>query len=341
MMSLRNLLKASLALVLLLPRGAAAEGVEVNVVRAALEGHGWPQITAELTEPVTGLRLDLKRSDGGEVHLSSGKLGRGAKKVFDLKQPNGAFVYTGNLVAQFPHAPPKTLPISFEGVVLPPPKLKVGDQAVNTKEHTVTLSADRAIAELELKVHSDEGQLIDTLVVDMSQVKPGEPMVATWRQTTEATVLRIEVRASDQYGFYQDVELFPWKVEIPHEDVLFDSGKAEILPGEAPKLEAALAELRKAIEKYGKYARVQLFVAGYTDTVGDGASNKALSQARALSIGRYFRSHGVRIPLSVTGFGEDGLLVPTPDETAEARNRRAAYVVAIEPPRGANWTPIP
>lgn len=320
---------------------AADEGVSVNVQRATLEGQGWPQLIAEIYEPVNGLKLELKRSDGTMLRLSAGKLGKGAKKAFDLKQPTGVFQYTGQLVVAFPHGPPKTLPVSFEAMVLAPPKPKFTDQAVNLAAHTVTLTTDRAIADVHLRVHADDGTIIDDTTADVSAVKPGDPMVVPWHQSDAAVVLRIELRASDQYDFYQDVDLYPWKVEIPHEDVLFDSGKADIIATETPKLEAALGELTKAIEKYGKFAKVRLFVAGYTDTVGDAASNKALSNARALSIGRYFRTHGVRIPISVTGFGEDGLLVGTPDETAEAANRRAAYVVSIEPPRGPVWTAIP
>ena len=38
------------------------------------------------------------------------------------------------------------------------------------------------------------------------------------------------------------------------------------------------------------------------------------------------------IPVHYQGFGEDALAVQTPDETAEARNRRAVYVLAASAP---------
>jgi hypothetical protein len=40
----------------------------------------------------------------------------------------------------------------------------------------------------------------------------------------------------------------------------------------------------------------------------------------------------VHIPIAFEGFGETALLVPTPDETDEPRNRRADYIIADEPP---------
>ena len=73
-------------------------------------------------------------------------------------------------------------------------------------------------------------------------------------------------------------------------------------------------------------------------TVGDAASNKVLSENRARSIARAFLAGGAGIPISYAGFGEEQLLVPTPDETPEPRNRRATYIVAITPPTGVRWT---
>jgi outer membrane protein OmpA-like peptidoglycan-associated protein len=215
---------------------------------------------------VAALRLDLKRSDGGAVHLTAGRLGDGAQKIFDIKQPEGVFQYDGTLIARFPHGPPQTLPVQFEAAVLPPPRLTVPEKPVDLVGHTVAIVADRPIAELNVQVHADDGTLADDV--------------------TE----KFAIRATDKYGFFQNIDLFPWKIEIPHEDVLFDTGKSDVLPTEQPKVDAALAELNKAIEKYGRYAKVELFVAGYTDTVGDAASNRKLSEARALSIARDFRA---------------------------------------------------
>jgi hypothetical protein len=38
------------------------------------------------------------------------------------------------------------------------------------------------------------------------------------------------------------------------------------------------------------------------------------------------------VPVFYEGFGEESPAVPTPDETAEAGNRRAEYIIAVEDP---------
>ncbi|HCH63856.1 MAG TPA: OmpA family protein, partial [Deltaproteobacteria bacterium] len=71
---------------------------------------------------------------------------------------------------------------------------------------------------------------------------------------------------------------------------------------------------------------------GYTDTVGPADGNIALSRARAKAIASWFAQNGFTYPIYFQGFGEQGLAVPTPDNTNEAANRRAAYIVAAEVP---------
>ena len=63
---------------------------------------------------------------------------------------------------------------------------------------------------------------------------------------------------------------------------------------------------------------------------------------RAASIAGWFRQHRVRLPILCEGFGEHALLVVTPDETPEARNRRVDYILsAEEPPLGtASFRPV-
>ncbi len=279
------------------------DSVGVSVKGAALKGQGWPQLVVDVREPVTGLEVSLHRSDGKTVHLSARRIGKGAVQVFDLHQPDGAFHYEGSLVARFPQGPPQKLPVSFDAAVMPPPRLTLGDEPVNLAEHTVTLTADRVVDHVWYRVHADDGTVIDEETESFPDSKAGEPIVIHWHQTEPGVILQIELRVTDPYSFFQNVNLFPWKIEIPHEDVLFETAKWDILPSEQSKLDAALDKLLADIEKYGRFAKVELFVAGYTDTVGDARSNQVLSENRATSIGRYFRAHGVKIPISCTGFG--------------------------------------
>lgn len=71
-----------------------------------------------------------------------------------------------------------------------------------------------------------------------------------------------------------------------------------------------------------------IVVVGHTDTVGSGASNDALSLARAESIARELIRRGMA-PENVraSGRGERELIVPTADNVAEPRNRRVEIIV--------------
>jgi outer membrane protein OmpA-like peptidoglycan-associated protein len=69
-------------------------------------------------------------------------------------------------------------------------------------------------------------------------------------------------------------------------------------------------------------------IEGHTDTVGSPAYNKALSDQRAAAVRNYLATNFKVDPsrLDAVGMGEEGLLVATPDQTAEPRNRRVAVI---------------
>ena len=106
---------------------------------------------------------------------------------------------------------------------------------------------------------SDTGPPMGTVVDSWNgQVQPaGQKFLAKWKQS-KGTVMRITVKAWDSDDFYGAIELFPWKVEIPHEEVNFKTGSFEISAQEEPKLKASLEEIRSAISKYGALAKIRL-----------------------------------------------------------------------------------
>jgi outer membrane protein OmpA-like peptidoglycan-associated protein len=73
---------------------------------------------------------------------------------------------------------------------------------------------------------------------------------------------------------------------------------------------------------------VELLVVGHTDTVGDGPFNERLGLARAQAVAAELASRGVNpLSLDLESRGERELLVDTPDETDEPRNRRVVVSV--------------
>jgi len=69
-------------------------------------------------------------------------------------------------------------------------------------------------------------------------------------------------------------------------------------------------------------------IEGHTDTVGTREYNKELSDRRAAAVVDYLASkfNVDRSRIEAIGMGEDGLLIQTPDQTSEPRNRRVQVV---------------
>ncbi len=102
--------------------------------------------------------------------------------------------------------------------------------------------------------------------------------------------------------------------------VFFDLDKADI----DPAAQAILAEAEAAAKKLGGKVRV----AGHTDTLGSSEHNDALSDMRADAVAKALAAGGVSSQrIAAEGFGQNDLAVPTPNETAEAANRRTVIIV--------------
>jgi len=72
----------------------------------------------------------------------------------------------------------------------------------------------------------------------------------------------------------------------------------------------------------------KLTVTGFTDTEGSPGYNQQLSMRRANAVKQALVSNGV-VPqaITVTGSGESGLLVETPDQTRNEKNRRVQITI--------------
>jgi outer membrane protein OmpA-like peptidoglycan-associated protein len=94
-----------------------------------------------------------------------------------------------------------------------------------------------------------------------------------------------------------------------------------------PQAIRSLDELGKALGN-PTLATYHFRIEGHTDTVGSPDLNKSLSQRRAETVVGYLTSKYQIDParLQAVGMGEDGLLVSTPNNTPEARNRRVLVV---------------
>lgn len=106
-------------------------------------------------------------------------------------------------------------------------------------------------------------------------------------------------------------------------DVEFESGSATL----TPKATAELDQLGKALTS-ASLASYNFKIVGHTDTVGDSATNQSLSEQRAQAVKSYLESK-FSVPdtrLQAEGVGENDLLVSTPLNTPELRNRRVQII---------------
>jgi len=105
--------------------------------------------------------------------------------------------------------------------------------------------------------------------------------------------------------------------------VTFATGSAVL----TPEAKRALAPLGRALTSQDLVA-YRFRIEGHTDTVGNAALNQTLSERRAAAVRDYLiHTYGVDpARLVAVGFGESQLLVPTPPQTPEARNRRVQVV---------------
>jgi outer membrane protein OmpA-like peptidoglycan-associated protein len=105
--------------------------------------------------------------------------------------------------------------------------------------------------------------------------------------------------------------------------VTFPSGSATL----TPEAERQLAPLGRALAS-AELSAYRFRIEGHTDTVGSAALNQNLSERRAASVRDFLvRRYGVNpARVEAVGLGQTQLLVPTPDNVPESRNRRVQVV---------------
>jgi outer membrane protein OmpA-like peptidoglycan-associated protein len=105
--------------------------------------------------------------------------------------------------------------------------------------------------------------------------------------------------------------------------VKFDVGKSTLRKESFPVLDNVAALMQK-------YPSYQLDIRGYTDSDGNDAKNKALSETRAKACLDYLVKKGVeKTRLKSAGFGEASPLVPNTTKPNKAQNRRVEFEMIL------------
>jgi outer membrane protein OmpA-like peptidoglycan-associated protein len=181
------------------------------------------------------------------------------------------------------------------------------DQIINSLRPTPSMlhgAVTRGIRPLAPSTDSD------VVTASTASPAPAAPKVATHARTASATTAAPTATAEPDAP---SVNLY----------VPFDNGSAELTPAAI----AALDELGKALSS-STLASYKFRIEGHTDTVGTKSYNMSLSDRRAQAVSAYLeQKFGVNESrLETVGMGEQHLLVPTPDQTPEPRNRRVTIV---------------
>lgn len=310
---------------------AFADDVTVEVRGTVAQGQGLPTLTVRANARVAKVRIELQ-GGGKSFHFAAGPLHDGSVKRFTLHPGDGPLELAGTLTLEYPPSEGKQdaqMSLHFVAQVVKPLAISVSPGDIDLAHGTLTLTANHALASASVEAFGEDGESLGGGA--SNDAGRGTSVKLTWT-SPPAKVLKLHVKATDTNGYYTGLDLFPWRVDVPHQDVRFASGSAEIPAEERPKLDAALAKILPQLKRAHAFASVRVFVVGHTDSVGAAAFNQKLSEARARSIARYFRAHGVTAPIDYAGVGESAPAVATSDETPEAANRRVEYVLSVGEP---------
>jgi outer membrane protein OmpA-like peptidoglycan-associated protein len=287
-----------------------------------------PSLVLTAVDNVKDVVLDLARDDGEKFQQKHPGLRRGQKATLPVGDGKaGRAHWKGTLTATFlTDGTAWSYDVEFDTLVRAPLTVTYDHDHLDLAKRVLRFQMSRAAGKAEVVVKGDDGKAIGSGSATYHGEPPGTWLTLPWEQDAgNVMMMHLKVTAAD--GLATSVELIPWSVAIEHEDVNFATGSAEIVPGEAAKLDASLVKIRDVSRRAGQFVKVKLYVAGHTDTVGGKDHNRKLSLDRAHAIADYFRKKGLTLPISYDGFGEDSLKVQTPDETDEPRNRRADYVL--------------
>jgi outer membrane protein OmpA-like peptidoglycan-associated protein len=309
--------------------------------------------------------LGAASGESGEHKYQAKKLGAGQKATFKLGTGKVGATHWEGMISAKVGAELWKRPVTFDTVLTR--TLQIGydknyvSPHLNVEKRFVELTLSSPAGRAEIEVFSDEGIKMGDGKASFAGEAAGTWLRIPWEGTSsapnESVVLRLSVHLFDKEGASASINLYPWFVSVPHEDVNFDTGSSDIRESEKAKLDdshqrisTVLDRVEKTLLKWSEQGVVigtppqpMLFVTGHTDTVGGDSDNLTLSRSRAKSIATYFRQKGFRMPIYYVGYGERSPRVHTGDNVDEARNRRADYTLTLQPPptiSGTTWSKL-
>ena len=317
---------ALLACVLAAGSPALAQDMDFGY-RPAPEPGEQPAFIVTPSRPVKSMQV-VVTAGGKEYRFETGSVGAGTAKTFAWKRDERVTAAEAYVRAVFSDGFVSEVTIPMEYSYGGQLEVDLSRASADVERRTVTVAVSHPVDRAEITTYGARKAVLGQSEVELG-TGPGNIDIPWGGEPGEVVLLDVTLHGGNAWaGFTYS----PWFLDIPHEDVLFESNSADIPSAETFKLQHTLKQLQDVLDKYGSVVPVKLYIAGCTDTVGAAAHNRDLSRRRARSIATWLRHNGYDMPIYYHGFGESLLAVRTGDGVDEGRNRRALYMVGANPP---------
>lgn len=312
---------------------AQAQDLDLGYVPAPGPGEQ-PAILITPRKALASLEVEVEA--GGQTYrFDKRNLPAGEQVRLPWRRDTAVTEATAHIVATYPDGYVDELSVPVEYTYAGQLSVDLSRASANVEDKTVTVEVSAPINRAEIVAYGARRAVLDQSVVPLTG-GPGAVSVPWVGDPGEVVLLDVKLHSDSAWaGFTYS----PWFLDIPHDDVLFDSNSAEIPASEEFKLQATLRDLQEVLDKYGEMVPVKLYIAGCTDTVGSAAHNQDLSLRRARAIASWLRSNGYSLEVNYYGFGERFLAVSTGDGVDEPKNRRVLYLVGANPPPPSTGVP--
>ena len=234
----------------------------------------------------------------------------------------------------------QTSAFKFRIISIGPLKVGVRKQDVDFSKGSLFLTSNQGLTRADLEGFDSAGASVFDERVELGG-RSGR-LEIKFPADSKTELKKLELKVYDLANQWTSFRFVNWYLEIEQDQVVFESGKWDLRPAEAKKIDPVVKRIDSEIQRYrtelgsdrANLDGLKLYVAGCTDTVGSHTDNLRLSKNRARSIARYLRSKRVKAEIFYEGFGESLLAVPTADNVPEAKNRRAIYILTPGEPKG-------
>lgn len=211
-----------------------------------------------------------------------------------------------------------------------------GSQAVYVAERKVAIAraqAEKRLAEDQMKTLADQRDAIRldarTAEAGAAKAQAQQAIAIAQAQQQQAAAARSEAEAAkaEAEELRRQMEDLQARqtdrgLVMTLGDVLFATGKADLKPGSADRLNKLVAFL-------GKYPDRTVVIEGHTDSVGSDATNQVLSQRRADAVRAYLLAQGVAANrVTAVGKGESLPVADNGNAAGRQQNRRVEIVIS-------------